>query len=176
MRLRNIAPADRRRMKGLQVEDTRVEEVMTRLFVALKPTDSIQYAARRLARNHISGAPVLEHGKVVGVISESDIIRAAYRPKKGIVTNFLDAVANVAHEETYQRLSTTRVADAMSAAVITTSPEMTISEAAALTERHGVKRLPVVDHDRYLIGVISRADLVRVMGQGQSERALVGED
>jgi CBS domain-containing protein len=160
-------------MKGLQVKDTRVEEVMTRLFVALKPMDSIQYAAQRLARNHISGAPVLEHGKVVGVISESDIIRAAYRPKRGRVTNFLDAVANATHEATSQRLRTTRVAEAMSAPVITASPEMTISEAAALTERHRVKRLPVVDHDEYLIGVISRADLVRVLGQ--SERALVVE-
>ncbi len=160
-------------MKGLQVKDTRVEEVMTRLFLALKPTDSIQYAAQRLARNHISGAPVLEHGKVVGVISESDIIRAAYRPRRGRVTNFLDAVANASREATSLRLSTARVAEAMSAPVITASPGMTISEAAALTERHRVKRLPVVDHDEYLIGIISRADLVRVLGH--SERALVVE-
>jgi len=161
-------------MKGLHVKDMRVEEVMTRLFVALKPTDAIQHAARRLASNHISGAPVLEHGRVVGVISESDIIRAAYRPKKGLVTNFLDAVANANQEDTSQRVRTTRVADAMSAPAITAPPEMTVSEAAALTERHRVKRLPVVDRDGYLIGVISRADLVRVMGQG--ERALVGEN
>ncbi|MGH2826191.1 MAG: CBS domain-containing protein [Actinomycetota bacterium] len=155
------------------MKDTRVEEVMTRLFLALKPTDSIQYAAQRLARNHISGAPVLEHGKVVGVISESDIIRAAYRPRRGRVTNFLDAVANASREATSLRLSTARVAEAMSAPVITASPGMTISEAAALTERHRVKRLPVVDHDEYLIGIISRADLVRVLGH--SERALVVE-
>ena len=160
-------------MKGLQVKDTRVEEVMTRLFVALKPTDSIHYAAQRLARNHISGAPVLEHGKVVGVISESDIIRAAYRPEGGLVTNFLDAVANANAEDTSERLRTTRVADAMSAPVITASPQMTISKAAALTERQRVKRLPVVDRDGYLIGVISRADLVRALGQ--SEQALAVE-
>lgn len=146
---------------------------MTRLFVALKPTDSIHYAAQRLSRNHISGAPVIEHGKVVGVISESDIIRAAYRPKRGIVTNFLDAVANATHETTPQTLRATRVADAMSTPAVTAPPEMTIWEAAALTQRHGVKRLPVVDHDGYLIGVISRADLVRVIGQ--SEPAMVGE-
>ena len=147
--------------------------VMTRLFVALKPTDSIQYAAQRLARNHISGAPVLEHGRVVGVVSESDIIRAAYGPERGLVSNLLDALANVSQEDTSQRLRTTRVADTMSVPAITVPPEMTVSEAAALTERHGVKRLPVVDRDGYLIGVISRADLVRVMGQG--EQALVGE-
>ncbi len=146
---------------------------MTRLFVALKPTDSIQYAAQRLARNHISGAPVTEHGKAAGVISESDIVRAAYRPETGIVTNFLDAVANATHEATSQTLRETLVADAMSAPAITAPPEMTIREAATLTERYGVKRLPVVDPDGYLIGVISRADLVRVMGQ--TKQALVGE-
>ena len=146
---------------------------MTRLFVALKPTDSIHYAAQRLARNHISGAPVIEDGKVVGVISESDIIRAAYRPKRGIVTNFLDAVANATSETTSQTLRATRVADAMSTPVITALPALSVWEAATLTERHGVKRLPVVDDDGYLIGVISRADLVRVMGR--SEPALIGE-
>jgi CBS domain-containing protein len=159
-------------MKGLHVKVIRVEEVMTRLFVAFKPTDSIHHAARRLASNHISGAPVLEDGKVVGVVSESDIIRAAYRPERGLVTNFLDAVANANHEDTSQRMRATRVADAMSAPAITAPPEMTISEAAALTERHGVKRLPVVDQDGYLIGVISRADLVRVVGKANT---LVGE-
>ena len=144
---------------------------MTRLFVALKPTDSIQYAAQRLARNHISGAPVIEHGKVVGVISESDIIRAAYRPKRGLVTNFLEAVANSGHEDASQRLRAALVSSAMSAPAITARAEMTIQEAAALTQRHSVKRLPVVDDDGYLIGVISRADLVRSIGK--SERALV---
>ena len=146
---------------------------MTRLFVALKPTDSIHYAAQRLAHNHISGAPVIEHGKVVGVISESDIIRAAYRPKRGLVTNFLEAVANAGHKDASQRLRATLISSAMSAPAITARPEMTIQEAAALTQRHSVKRLPVVDDDGYLIGVISRADLVRVIGK--SERALVVE-
>jgi CBS domain-containing protein len=88
---------------------------MTRFFVAFKPTDSIHHAARRLAGNHISGAPVLEHGKVVGVVSESDIIRAACWPQKGLVTNFLDAVTNANQADTSQRMRTTRVADVMSA-------------------------------------------------------------
>ena len=154
-----------------QVKHTKVEEVMTRLFVALKPTDSIHYAAQRLARNHISGAPVIDHGKAVGVISESDIIRAAFRPRRGLVTNFLEAVANAGHEDASQRLRATLVSSAMSAPAITARPEMTIQEAAALTQRHSVKRLPVVDDDGYLIGVISRADLVRDIEK--SERALV---
>ena len=151
------------------MEETRVEEVMTRLFVALKPTDSIHYAAQRLSPNHISGAPVIERGKVVGIISESDIIRAAFQRERGMVTNFLDAVANAGFVDTSESLRTTRVGDAMSAPVITASPEMTISEAAALMHCHGVKRLPVIDQDWYLIGVISRTDIVRSIGTERTD-------
>jgi CBS domain-containing protein len=152
------------------MRDMKVKEIMTRLFVALKPTDSIHYAARRLAQNHISGAPVIENDRVVGVISESDIIRATYPSKRGIVTNFLDAAANLNHEAATHLLRGRTVADAMSSPAITVSPAMSVWEAAALTERSGVKRLPVVNEDGWLVGVVSRADLVRVMGR--SDEAL----
>ena len=152
------------------MQDMQVGETMTRLFVALKPVDSIHFAAERLARNHISGAPVVEDDRVVGVISESDIIRATYPTEHGIVTTFLDAIANLANEATKYTLRGLTVADAMSSPAITVSPETSIWEAAALTERHGIKRLPVVNEKGWLVGVVSRADLVRVMGR--SDQAL----
>ncbi|MPZ91433.1 MAG: CBS domain-containing protein [Actinobacteria bacterium] len=147
------------------MQDMRVDRIMTNLFVALKPSDSIHYAAQRLARNHISGAPVVEDSRVVGVISESDIIRAAYPTQQGIITNILDAITNLGHESTTHRLGGLTVADVMSAPAITATPRMSIWEAAALTERHGIKRLPVVNKDGWLVGVVSRADLVRIMSR-----------
>ena len=158
------------------MQDKRVDGIMTRLFVALKPSDSIHYAAQRLARNHISGAPVVENNRVVGVISESDIIRATYPTQQGIITNILDAITNLAHESTTHRLGGLTVVDAMSAPAIMATPDMSIWEAAALTERHGIKRLPVVNKDEWLVGVVSRADLVRIMGRNdQAIRADVLE-
>jgi CBS domain-containing protein len=147
------------------MQDMQVAEIMTKLFVAFKPSDSIHHAAQRLARNHISGAPVVENNRVVGVISESDIIRASFPAERGIVTNFLDAVGNLRNKETERLLQALTVGETMGSPAITVSPHESVWEAAAQTERHRVKRLPVVDDKGWLVGIVSRADLVRAMGR-----------
>jgi len=166
------------------MQDMRVDQIMTQLFVALRPSDSIHHAAQRLAQNHISGAPVVEDHKVVGVISESDIIRATYPSEGGLVTNFLEAIGNLRHDATDHNLRGLTVGEAMNSPAITVFADTSVWEAAALTERHGVKRLPVVDRKGRLIGVVSRSDLVRTMGRSdQTIRAdvieaigILGED
>jgi CBS domain-containing protein len=147
-------------MRGPQVK-----EVMTKLVVKLYPKDSIRDAAMRLATNNISGAPVVQDKTIVGIVSESDLVRAAMpsdpdRPKTilGIVPLWGRAAATVGD-------SATSVGEIMTRAVVTVSPEASVWDAAALMERHGVKRLPVADAEKKLVGVISRADLIRVMAR-----------
>jgi len=64
------------------MRDMRVKDVMTHLVVTFQPSDSVHEAARRLAQNHISGAPVVAKGKVVGIVTEYDIVRALARPAR----------------------------------------------------------------------------------------------
>ena len=124
----------------------RVKDVMTSLVVMVVPNDSIQYVATQLVRNRISGAPVVKDGKVLGVISEGDI---ACLPSR----------------------SDQAAADFMSVPVVTVGPDDSQLRAAQLLNRHGIKRLPVVDADGYLVGIISRGDLVRAMVQPMSQLA-----
>jgi CBS domain-containing protein len=148
-------------MRGPQVKD-----VMTKLVVKLYPKDSIRDAAMRLATNNISGAPVVQDKTIVGIVSESDLVRAAMpsgpdRSKAtilGIVPLWGRAAATVED-------SATSVNEIMTRRVVTISPEATVWDAAALMERHGVKRLPVADVNKQLVGVISRADIIRVMAR-----------
>ena len=118
------------------MEHLKIEDVMTNLVVRLYPNDTIQHAMSRLAANDISGAPVVENGRVVGVISEVDLVKS----------------------EMWAHVS--RV---MSTHLVLASPEMTVTDAAVLLERHRIKRLPVTDEDGYLIGIISRGDVVRAI-------------
>ena len=152
--------------------DIRVRDVMTHLVVMLYPTDSVHQAAQRLARNHISGAPVVEDGKVIGFVSESDLIHAVMPPlpidRGGSVLDFLSLVGR-ARPSTHQHGKT--VAEVMSSMVIQISPEASIWKAASVMERRGVKRLPVVDEEQYLLGIVSRADLVRAMAKDDAEIA-----
>jgi CBS domain-containing protein len=127
-----------------------VRDVMTHLVVSFRPRDTIEEAAHRLLANRISGAPVVSAGKVVGVVSEVDVASAAASPHAS-------------------------VEDAMTREVVTVPPDAPVGEAAILMDRHSVRRLPVVDADGYLCGVIARADVVRALAnEWRDSGALAG--
>ena len=154
------------------MSDVRVRDVMTHLVVMLYPTDSVHEAAQRLARNHISGAPVVEDGKVVGIVSESDLIHAVMPPvtiDRG--ASVLDFLSVIGRARPSAREHGKTVAEVMSPVVIQISPQASIWNAASVMERRGVKRLPVVDEEQYLLGIVSRADLVRAMAKDDAEIA-----
>jgi CBS domain-containing protein len=142
----------------------RVKDVMTSLVVMVYPNDSIQQVASRLVRNRISGAPVVKDGKVVGLISEVDIGHALLGPanidegvKTADVLSLILRTVPTAHQ--HVRVA----ADVMSSPVVTVGAQDSLSKAAYLLDRNRIKRLPVVDEKGYLVGILSRGDLVRAM-------------
>ncbi len=148
--------------------DMPIKEVMTNLVVMLYPNESIHEASQRLARNGVSGAPVVEKGKVIGIVSESDVIRALMAPAEGRHSSSIADIFAFAAGMTGSQSGKT-VADVMSDAVTTISPEESVWRAAAIMERKRIKRLPVVDTDGYLIGIVSRADIVKAMARDDKE-------
>ena len=147
------------------MKEIEVQDVMTTEVVIVSPEDSIQEAARRLAGNRISGMPVVTGRLVVGIVSESDLI-AALTPlaerERGMT--LLDFVMWT-REPTDRSHEPAVVDDVMSKVVATIAPTATMWEAAAAMHRRGVKRLPVTDNEGRLIGIVSRADLVRAIAQ-----------
>jgi CBS domain-containing protein len=148
----------------------RVKDVMTTLVVMVYPNDPIQQVASRLVRNRISGAPVIRDGKVVGIVSEVDIAHALLGPAnvdKGLATadvlSFL--LRTVPAEHKHVRVA----ADVMSTPVVTIGPKASLIKAAQLLDRHGIKRLPVVDEEGFLVGILSRGDLVRALTRTDGE-------
>lgn len=134
------------------MENRRVRDVMTSLVLMVHPDDPIQYVTDRLRRNRITGAPVVDNGKVVGVISEVDIARASARSARA-------------------RMAPVAI-DVMSTPAVTIGMENSLVTAAQLLDRHGIKRLPVVDESGYLLGIVSRGDLVRSMTQATNKVAV----
>ena len=124
-----------------------VGDVMTPDPITILAGASVQTAARLLEENEISGVPVVDaDGALVGVLSESDLVRA-----RGT-------------ENLWKRWSDLAVRQLMHAPVLTADRSMDLQEAAALMERTHVHRLIVVGEDqRTPIGVISTSDLVRTM-------------
>ena len=116
-------------------------DIMTRHVHTIHPDASVQEAARLLSQERISGAPVVDaHGKVIGIVTEADIISKVSR--EGMC-----------------------VADIMSQEVIAVSEETTVSEIAMLFTEQKIKRVPVL-HEGQLVGIVSRADIVHAVAQG----------
>ena len=145
----------------------RVQDAMTASVVTLRPSDTVHEAAGLLAETGISGAPVVEGGVVVGVLSEADILRVvspllADRPRSvfELLTNREHAVVREGNGPL--------VRDAMTTVVRSIPPEATLWDAAEQMQRAEVNRLPVIDDSGVLAGIISRADIVRVVGRSDA--------
>lgn len=152
------------------MNEIKVKDVMTHLVVTVLETDTIKRAATQLVRNHISGIPVVRDREVVGVISETDIARAQVGPANvdhGLTT--ADVLSIILRATPTSHKHTRTVADVMSSPAVTIGMEDTLFSAARMMERHGVKRLPVIDESGDLMGIISRADLVRAMTRSDED-------
>lgn len=144
--------------------DVKVKDVMTNLVVMLYPGDTVHDAAQRFARNGISGAPVVEAGKIVGIVSEADLIHAVMPPAKvDRGTSVLDMLSVMTTARPRAHRHGIKVSEIMTSIVCTIGPEDSIWKAANEMETRGVKRLPVIDGDDYVIGIVSRADVVKAM-------------
>ncbi len=143
---------------GLRVA---VSDVMTRDVVSVMKEYDIHEAARLLSENKVSGLPVVDRDdRVLGVVSEADILSTAGM-REG--HTFRDILRHILGEPLPGRKSGNIVGDVMSAPAITTGPDADIREVAKILDDRRIKRLPVVDGGNRLVGIISRADIVRAM-------------
>ncbi len=135
----------------------RVIDVMTVDVVAVRPTTPLKEAARLMVQARVSGLPVTDDtGKLLGIISEGDFLHrevARERPRRH---GLLDALLGGDHSLAEAEL----VGEAMSERVVTVPPDALLAEAARIMATQDVKRLPVIDPDGIVLGVISRADIV----------------
>jgi len=138
-----------------------VRDVMTREVVTIGKDADINEAARLLSEDRISGLPVVDNDKhVIGVVSEADILSMTGM-KKG--HTFKDIVRHLLGEPLPERKEGGIVEDIMSSPAITTTPGTDIAEVARVLDDRRIKRLPVVDEQGRLVGIVSRADIVRAI-------------
>ena len=149
-RLLNPLPADRL-----------VSEVMTLNVVTLAPELPVQQAWKQMLKNVVKAAPVIDlDGKVVGILTDEDLLERAGIQQRLSVAVRMDA------DEINQELralenSPLKVADVMSQPVVTLTEDETLGVATSRMVKSGLKRLPVINHDGKLVGVLSRLDILR---------------
>ena len=140
-----------------------VKDLMTPQVVTIGPATPFKEIGPRLANHRVSAVPVVDDdGLVLGVVSEADLL---------LKEEFPDPDADIPLFWTKRRrlerdrAAATTARDLMSIAVVSIAPEATVAEAARRMHTAGVKRLPVLDEGGRLVGILSRADLLKVFNR-----------
>lgn len=157
----------------------RVRDVMNTKPIAVQVTDTVGNASKTMKANKISGMPVLDKEKVVGVVSESDILKLLSveeeegslwlpSPFEVFEIPFRDLVKWERMHTAAEDISKKRVSEVMSRSVHEIEPDISVEEAAAIMTNHRINRLPVVEDGR-LVGIITRGDIISGLGTRHEE-------
>lgn len=137
----------------------KVCEIMTAKVKTAPPEASIADVARLMVLNRISGIPVVDNGILMGIVSEKDVLRSIYPSYQ----EFIESAASTRNleemEERYQDVTRMKAKTIMTKAVATVSPDTPILKAASLMIRKKVRRLPVVDDQERVVGIVTQGDV-----------------
>jgi CBS domain-containing protein len=153
--------------------DPTVREIMQNDVPTVSPDDTVPTVANLMATFGLKGVPVVEDGKMIGIITDSDIIARQADVDAPTVVPFLDAIlvadAGRDYREEVRRALAVNARQLMSSPVISIRQSATLEQIATLMIDEGVNPVPVLDDDNNLVGIVSRGDLVRVIARLESE-------
>ena len=150
------------------------KDVMTRTVVTVSPDHSLRHAARIMLDRGISGVPVVDDdSRLVGIVTEGDLLRRSELTGPGLSSQQPETSDEKARA--YVKSRSWKVADVMSSDLVPVDEETPVARIAALMSERGIKRVPVM-RGRRLVGIVSRADLLRVLIAAKIDDAASGDD
>ncbi|MGH2531342.1 MAG: CBS domain-containing protein [Thermomicrobiales bacterium] len=146
-----------------------VADLMQRDVPIASPSDSVGTVARMLAESGLPGVPIVEDGAIVGIVTESDIIAREAAVDVPAFVPFLDAIfvadAGRDFDEELRKVVAVTAGELMTSPVYNIKSTATLEQVATLMINERVNPVPVVDEELQLVGIVSRADLVRVIAR-----------
>ena len=146
-----------------------VTQIMSTPAITLSPESTVEEAVGVLVSNNIGGAPVVgADGKLVGLVDDDDLIISEARLHAPTTIEILGAYIPLPgdlrrfNDEVRQALGRT-VAEVMDDDPPTVTDTATVEDAATALHDHGVSRLPVLDNDRRVVGVVTTGDLLKAL-------------
>lgn len=140
-------------------------DIMSSPVITVGPDTAVRHIAALLYKHRISAVPVMENGKLVGIVSEADLLHRHEIGTDGVARSgswwlrLLSADQSVAE---YVKSHATRARDIMTRDVLSVAPDTSLAKIATLLEKRGVKRVPVLQDGR-LVGIVSRSNLVQAL-------------
>jgi CBS domain-containing protein len=149
-----------------------VKEIMTTSVITVSPDTPVAQIARLLREEHISGVPVVDNtGKVVGIVTEIDLIKRHARVHFPIYLPFLESLIFLESPRRYQdevrRALGATAQEIMTQPVRTARPETDVEEIATMMVEERSNPIPILDETGVLVGIVSHTDIVRLMEQAE---------
>lgn len=148
----------------------KVKQVMSKPVITITPDTLVKDAAALLATRNVSGAPVVDGEKIVGVFSEADVLRSLKTMKKemrlvfpsisSLGIAFQEDVTQREILEAYEEIGNTPVREVMSKEVVTVDADIPLNDAIVKMVQRGISRLPVIE-EKKLVGIVTRGDIIR---------------
>lgn len=147
----------------------RAKDIMSNNVIFVKKEDKLKEVVGVLMQNHVSGVPVIDHdNQLIGIVTEKDLVTK----EKGLnISSYMEFVANILFidgkktlfKETSKDLQFLTAKDIMTAPVYSVREEATIAEVVSLMMNRHINRIPVIDDENKLVGIIGRSDLLPIL-------------
>lgn len=145
-----------------------VKDIMTREVITVSPDTSVKEIAELMLEKGIGGVPVVEDEKLVGIVTEEDLIMKNVKLHFPTYIQLLDAVIYLEslkkYEDELRKAIGATAKDVMTRDVITIAPDASLEEAATLMVEKGISRLPVVEGEK-LVGIITKRDILKSLSK-----------
>ncbi len=149
----------------------KVGEFMNKRVIYFSPKNTIMEISRKFSEYGISGAPIVDSGRLVGIVTNSDIVRFVNQKlykdatevnskTSSLLVNLSGSIVEGNFKKRIDDLMGTAVGDIMTRDVKHVSPDSSLEEAVSVMIDGGVNRLPVVDKGK-LVGIVARNDVIR---------------
>jgi len=157
------------------IPEPTVAQIMRTTVPTVAPDASIATVAKTLVDHGVTGVPVVEDEKIIGIITEADIIMREADVDVPTPVPFLDAIfladAGPEFDDELRHVLAVNARDLMSSPVFNILSSATLQQLATLMVDEGVNTVPVLDDDHNLVGLVTRADIVRVISRLENEDA-----
>jgi CBS domain-containing protein len=157
----------------------KAKDIMTSPVISIAPDATVREVAALLLEMRISAVPVLEAGRLVGIVSEADLLHRHEIGTDGSGRRswWLRLFGTDASAAQYVKSHATRARDIMTREVVTVAPDTPLERVASLLESRRIRRVPVLRGER-LVGIVSRSNLVQALAASRpaAKRAVAATD
>lgn len=151
----------------------KAKDIMSAPAISVTENHTLQEVLELMAENNFSGLPIVDSdNKVIGIISNTDIIR--YSQQSSVIplsnlSGWISPYANITDlalvRKGFEMLNKTKTGQIMTKKVYTVNPDTDATEIAQLMNQRKINRVPVVDNDDKLVGIVTRGNMVQCMAK-----------